>query len=666
MRYLLLFTFFVIIQYPCYSQVYRGIDKIKPYEKDLAELDMYLQLNPDQSEEIYHRLLPKAIKTKNKSLETVLYIYNGTIHYYEGHRDSAKVYFEKAINLAEEIKSKQLLSTAKIRKLFVIADNSDSKIIVQLMQDEYDIAKENGDTLNMIYSLNGIAMNYQNLDKTEESVANYMKAMKLAQENNNQFEYGFLLNNLGLVKLRLKSSEDAYKDFMEGIRIAKKLKNVRLELTLRENLGYYYMDVDSLELAEKEYKDAYNLANDLGYTYLAFNSVVNLGVMERTRGNYEKSDSLLNQALKMAHIHKLYYAISPIYLTQAQIELHRENYTKVPALLDSGLYYAKFTSTNEIKEGILLITERMYEKRGDFKNALKYYKELSHFRDSIDKNGQMEIVKELHLKYDVEREEKKRMEQQSAYEAEISKEKLNSARLRQNIGVGILIVILIIGGLIIYYFKEKHKREAEFSSALVNKLEEERGRIARDLHDGLGQSLVILKNKFNKLDLPEDNETESINSGFTQTIEDVRMISRSLIPPELRRLGLSKAIQKMMKDVESATGIVITTDLDYLESLELNEAQEIRIYRIIQELTNNTLKHSEATSLKVEFIGDTSEFKIIFQDNGKGISAEVFNSPQNSVGLRSIEQRLKYLKGSIKFEKQNKGFKAIIRIKLKN
>ncbi|NRA11141.1 MAG: hypothetical protein HRT57_04195 [Crocinitomicaceae bacterium] len=215
-----------------------------------------------------------------------------------------------------------------------------------------------------------------------------------------------------------------------------------------------------------------------------------------------------------------------------------------------------------------------------------------------------------------------------------------------------------MAGLIIYYFRSKQKRESEFSSALVNRLEEERGRIARDLHDGIGQSLIILKNKFNKIEGGAEGLSEELNENFSDTIEEVRSISRSLIPPELSRLGLKKSLNKMLKDVEFSAGIVVSIDINDLDAIELEQPAEIRIYRIIQELTNNTIKHSEATSLKLEVINKESWFSIVYQDNGVGMAPDKANGSADSVGLRSIQQRMGFLNGTVRFDKPSKGFKG--------
>lgn len=648
---------FVCMSFMSQAQFFKGINGLGPYEKKLEQLDGYLNVSPERGKKIISELRVLAKKNDNSTLMAVLSIYEGTFLYYVGKNDSALVYFDRAILQAERISNAQLRSTASIRKLFILNGSKNSAPILTLMKDEFAIAKANKDTLNMIYSLNGQALCYDNLDSTKACIATYLKAIKLSKSTHNNYEYGFLLNNLGLLKLRLNSPEQAIVDFRKGLSIAKKLKNIRLEVTLRENIGYYYMVTDSLDKAIAEYETTFDLANSRKFNHLAFHSLVNLGAIERQIGNNARCDSLMNVALNIGRKEKLMYALSPIFITMAQLEMDAHNYEKVNALLDSAKVYEMFSSRNDNKEATYQIRYEMAKQQGNFELALDYYTKLEDFRDSLNRNGHMQMITELQLKYDFQREAKEHEKDKREFEAQ-------SSRMRQNIAIVIIVLLLLIGAFIIYYFKGKNKREAAFSAALVNRLEEERGRIARDLHDGLGQSLIILKNKFNKFDATDAAAAAHIDVSFSETIEEVRSISRSLIPPELRRLGLRKSLFRMFKDIEDSTSIMASSELEVLDKVHLESADEVRIYRIIQELTNNTIKHSKATSLKVEFERIGNRLQITYQDNGKGLD-EARDKNQNSVGMKSIQQRLKYLNGTLRIESPTRGFKAVLRIKLK-
>src|SRR3989338_3780441 len=196
---------FVCMSFMSHAQFFKGVKGLRPYEKKLEQLDGYLNMSPARGKKIIRELTVLAKKNDNSTLMAVLSIYEGTFLYYIGNNDSALVYFDRAIVEAERINNNQLRSTASIRKLFILHGSKNSAPILTLMKDEFAIARANKDTLNMIYSLNGQALCYDNLDSTKACIAAYMKAIKLAKSSHNNYEYGFLMNNLGLLKLRLNS-----------------------------------------------------------------------------------------------------------------------------------------------------------------------------------------------------------------------------------------------------------------------------------------------------------------------------------------------------------------------------------------------------------------------------------------------------------------------------
>ncbi len=647
-----------------FGQVYEGFPEVEKYKSRLAKIDEYLQTDPSKCKAEIDFLDKEAERTGNKTLKGLTDIYRGTAFYYVGLNDSAIVYFDNAILISREIKNEKLRSSASIRKIFVIDNSGDPGILLHMMMDEYKDASKRKDTSNMIYSLNGMAMYYERLDSTKKCIDSYMQCIKLAQQSKKQFEYAFLLNNRGLLKLRLKSPHEAYKDLTEGLKIAKRLESSRLEIILRENLGYYYSEVDSMDKAEQEHLYALDLSKRKNYNLLWFNSMVNLGSLERDKGNIDKSDSLLWSALDLAKERKITYAISKIYLILAQLRMEKQDYKSVSALLDSASNYKQFGAPNEIQEGVYLITYQSLEKQKKFEDALIAYKRYRSFKDSLNDKGHIQLMNEMQLKYDVEKTEKEKIEQQRDYEQKLAEQQLNNAQLRLNIGLVSVIFLVLLGAFTIHHYRSKQKKEVEFTNALVNKLEDERSRIARDLHDGLGQSLVILKNKFTRSATSKESLQDEIDSDFSQVIEEVRSISRSLVPPELRRLGLKPSLEKLLNQVQFSTGILVNYEIDEITENDLSQINQVRIYRVIQELINNTIKHANATSLKVELSLKNGMIELSYMDNGIGMDVEKAMLNENSLGLKSIDQRVRALNGQIKYEKAEKGIRVKIRIKL--
>lgn len=185
--------------------------------------------------------------------------------------------------------------------------------------------------------------------------------------------------------------------------------------------------------------------------------------------------------------------------------------------------------------------------------------------------------------------------------------------------------------------------------------DEERTRVAAELHDGLGQSLAIIKNRalIGLRALPDASRTgeqlHDIVSTASSAIGEVRQIAHNLRPYELDRLGLVAAIESMIEKVSDSSSIDISKNLELISGVLSVEA-ETSVYRIIQEALNNVVKHSCATAARVEIQRQGKQLAIRVQDNGKGIPTypPMTNGNRSAgFGLAGIAERVRSLGGTI-------------------
>lgn len=200
----------------------------------------------------------------------------------------------------------------------------------------------------------------------------------------------------------------------------------------------------------------------------------------------------------------------------------------------------------------------------------------------------------------------------------------------------------------------------QLSGQLLMLQDEEHRRIAAELHDGLGQSLAIIKNRalmgmreqINQSQIKE--QFQEIAETATSSILEVRGIAHNLRPYELDRLGLVAAIESMIDRVSASTSIRITGDLNHIDGLLSPEA-ETSVYRMIQEGLNNVVRHSNAATARIEVKNHLKSLIISVQDNGKGISRSTTNDNGNHVGgfgLVGIAERVRLLGGSLSIDSQ--------------
>ena len=199
--------------------------------------------------------------------------------------------------------------------------------------------------------------------------------------------------------------------------------------------------------------------------------------------------------------------------------------------------------------------------------------------------------------------------------------------------------------LLYYYFKNKRDRirSQEFTHSLIKAQEKERLRVARELHDSVGQKLMLLAKKTKSFG---NKEMESLS---TSTLEELRSISRGLHPATLERLGPSGAIAALIDEVDENTDIFFTHDIENINSF-LSEQASLHLYRIIQEALNNIVKHAEAKSVQVSIRRKDQTILASIQDNGKGFEYSERIAAKASLGMKTLTERAKILNSKIEIK----------------
>ncbi len=227
----------------------------------------------------------------------------------------------------------------------------------------------------------------------------------------------------------------------------------------------------------------------------------------------------------------------------------------------------------------------------------------------------------------------------------------------------ITLASLSVVGTVLLIFRQRvarlrqaHAAQEAFSRQLLDSQEQERQRIAAELHDSLGQSLLIIKNRsFLALDSFDDTEAareqvEEISEASAHAIEEVREIAYNLRPYKMERFGLTKTLQAMCQQAARTSGIRFDTALQNIDGLFPNEA-ELNLYRVVQESVNNILKHSRATEAKLTIERDEREVRMKIEDNGQGFSIadsqKMRRNPQSGgFGLIGMAERVRLLGGA--------------------
>lgn len=336
-----------------------------------------------------------------------------------------------------------------------------------------------------------------------------------------------------------------------------------------------------------------------------------------------------------------------------QIQLYAA--TRQPGLRDSAFRLAlKAADDCGIAKSKLFAHEMMvqaYSSRGDYKSAFLLLRKLEALNHAYDVKTHLEKMATLDKKYQTKEKEAQLLLQ----EKQIQRKNFFIAIL---VGSFTIIIILALLGFLIRRHRRQQREEllrAQFTGQLLQNIEQERSRIAGELHDGISHDLLTLKNTLqNGIDLSEEKIDRIIN--------DIRQISRNLHPVMLDKIGLKPSIENLCERYMRDEQLFVTTEINYEK--QLSPGGELQLYRIIQEALTNIEKyaHAHAAQIVVEVQGHL--LLVSIKDNGKGF--DVFETLSNAYafGLHSIIERSKALGGKANITSGDSGTTIHIEIPL--
>lgn len=202
--------------------------------------------------------------------------------------------------------------------------------------------------------------------------------------------------------------------------------------------------------------------------------------------------------------------------------------------------------------------------------------------------------------------------------------------------------------------------QKEILQSVIQTQEEERMRIAQDLHDDISSKLNIVSLNTHLLKTPNLSEaeyaeiTDNIVNLTKKALENSRRIAHDLLPPVFEKFGLHAAIEELVLEFSSAKNVQIKYEnVLVFSSLEVNK--QLHIFRILQELLNNSMRHGKATSISITFVSKHQQNTCVYTDNGLGFDTNAVNQ-KRGIGMQNIESRVNFLGGNLYVQSElNKG-----------
>lgn len=247
--------------------------------------------------------------------------------------------------------------------------------------------------------------------------------------------------------------------------------------------------------------------------------------------------------------------------------------------------------------------------------------------------------------------------------------------------IGTIAIFILTGGVVVFFMtyqrrlfaqqlklqEANQQHQENLLQATIENIEKERQRIAKDLHDEAGNLLSTIKFKLNQAagEYMEHTDYKAIIIHCKSLTDDcaksLKRISYNIIPPGLELFGLLACVEDLCTQINTENGLEVKLETTE-QQIELNTEKALSVYRIVQELSNNTLKHAGAKKITIHISQQENQLQLQYADDGKGFDLPEENRGK-SLGLKNMESRAHFLKGTIQFDTAlNKGFTAQLNI----
>ncbi len=634
--------------------------KIQKLVRVLLLLILFLKTNPGFTQNST-LLIADYEKLRNKT-EDLLKLYP----------DSALVFANRLMAMATSSKSETLhaaalstLSNIKIAKSLpdeALALNEESYTINNKLRDKKEIAN-NLSQFGTIYQNKGDYVNATKYFIQSLDVAKELKAYSIIKYN---------YRCLSKINFLQNKAESALEYARKSIELDKVSPNPREKALGLVSIADYYSMKNDIDSAEKYYAQSYDLLqkNNIHYS-MAW--VLSLWAIIYAEKNMIKTGEMMLKAQvifdtiapesvfsanNIGNIGEVYFTIAKNDSLIAKLSGNGIPGSKAKLLSEAEQYFNRcllYSAKSKNVYTSLYFTGNLADLqayKGDYKNAYNSLQAKFKYNDSLFSQKNKNAIAKL--------ESEKELQQLTA----INKQK----SILNRILIGSAAALLLIGILGYRNFKTKQKlhktqiiqlekdKQLLAIDAMLKGQEEERSRLAKDLHDGLGGMLSGVKLSFVNMKENLIMDSESVTSfeksilQLDNTIAELRKVAHNLMPEALVKFGLKNAVLDFCNSMQLSSKTKIIFEQLGTERLLSNTA-DLYIYRIVQELINNAIKHADADQILVQLTKTNDKVLLTVEDDGKGFNTDLIKSAKG-IGLKNIQQRVDYLKGKIDIASQ--------------
>ena len=569
--------------------------------------------------------------------------------------DSAIFYLQQVKQLSARLKFRKGFYHYYTQGSIVSITKGNYTVAMQQSREALAVAQEIKDSNFIVYTLCNTGIVYQYLGQFDKQLEFTLQALEILEKQEKKEKLSAMYHNVAnafynlsqfrksiqycLLSLKLYQ-QTGINDYPN--RVYASLGQSYSMLKLTDSALYYYNKAiaGSIKLNDK-------YAEAAVYSYMAntyadrYDFLEMLKVSERS---LDISKQLQSNQMLASSLYNIAYANY----------LNGDN-RKAREKIDQALHLALKDSLQDELKNIYTVLSYISAKDGDFITSFAARQKTDSIQALLLSDKILKTTADLEQKYESQKKDNQIILQQG---------QLQSRRIMNYILAGSAITLLIIIFLSYLYYKQKQKiqqqrinklethQQLAATEAVLKGEEQERTRLAKDLHDGIGGMLSGIKFSFNTMKgnlimTPENNQAfERSMDMLDSSIKELRHVAHNMMPEALVKFGLDTALKDFCYEVNQSGALQVSYQSIGLENEDIEQTTAITIYRIVQELNNNTIKHAAAKTAIVQVTKRDNHLSVTVEDDGKGFDPTLLKQSKG-IGWSNIQNRVGFLKGTL-------------------
>lgn len=577
-------------------------------------------------------------------------------HYYADRMDSAEYYCIKAGKLARSLDFKYGIAESISYYIPVLNRQGKYKEALALALESLEVCKtmDNRSMLAMAY--NNVGNQNQYLGDLKSSATNYLNALIFSEGVDAPERRMRYSNNLASVFLQLEDKSKSYYYAKKSFQLASATSDSVGTASVLVNLALSEVLNEKLDDAIRHLDQVYALGKALGDESYVLDALINKADVHAQRKEYRKALELYQRSFQVLKTYPVPDYQLYVYWGLAQNNYHVGKYTAAQQHLTTAIGIAKEIQALQELTKLYLLGSEIHEKKVEHSQALALRKQYELLNDSLIGAETQKNIHQLEIEYQTAQKEKAIADQ----ELVIARNRLEIERKDKSILLWSTVAVVLLSAIVVFVilYRSKQRRNAEklellrrqneleVLNALVEGEEKERSRLARELHDGVGGILSASKMHLSIIeeDAQQSFQIKNVSSMIDQAAQEIRTIAHNLFPDILLANDLNVVLANFCGRMRSAG---LNIDYYCLGSIpHLNNRLKLIIYRAVQELVNNAMKHASAEHVLVQISFHDDLMTIVVEDDGKGFDSQA----GKGMGLLNLETKMKNLDGQLTIE----------------